>query len=48
MADNLRLKDIRTRLHAPDAIPTLQKQVEFIANGQQDEETKSLFRASVK
>lgn len=33
-------KDIRNRLHAPDALETLQKQVQFIANGQQDEETK--------
>ena len=41
-------KDIRNRLHAPDALETLQKQVQFIANGQQDEETKSLFRASAK
>lgn len=38
-------KDIRTRLHAPDAIPTLQKQVEFIANGQQDEETKKFIQS---
>ena len=47
MVDNLQLK-ILEHVCMPDAIPTLQKQVEFIANGQQDEETKSLFRASVK
>ncbi|TGE14303.1 phage tail assembly chaperone G, partial [Staphylococcus petrasii] len=29
-------KDVKERLHAPDAIDTLRKQVEFIANGQQD------------
>ncbi|WP_145436942.1 phage tail assembly chaperone G [Staphylococcus hominis] len=38
-------KDLRTRLHAPDAITTLQKQVEFIANGQQDEETKKFIQS---
>lgn len=38
-------KDVKTRLHAPDAIETLQKQVEFIANGQQDEETKKFIQS---
>lgn len=38
-------KDIKTRLHAPDALDTLRKQVEFIANGQQDEETKKFIRS---
>ncbi|UXV34489.1 hypothetical protein MUA90_10720 [Staphylococcus sp. IVB6181] len=38
-------KDVKQRLHAPDAIETLQKQVEFIANGQQDEETKKFIQS---
>lgn len=38
-------KDIRNRLHAPDALETLQKQVQFIANGQQDEETKKFIQS---
>ncbi|AVQ34423.1 hypothetical protein C7J88_09705 [Staphylococcus muscae] len=38
-------KDIKTRLHAPDALDTLRKQVEFIANGQQDEETKKFIQS---
>lgn len=38
-------KDIKTRLHAPDAIEALQSQVEFIANGQQDEETKKFIQS---
>lgn len=38
-------KDVKERLHAPDAIDTLRKQVEFIANGQQDEETKKFIQS---
>lgn len=38
-------KDVRTRLHAPDAVTSLQKQVEFIANGQQDDETKKFIQS---
>ncbi|HEC2149869.1 TPA: hypothetical protein R1946_001378 [Staphylococcus delphini] len=38
-------KDVKTRLHAPDAIETLRNQVEFIANGQQDEETKKFIQS---
>ena len=38
-------KDIRTRIHAPDALTSLQKQVEFVVNGQQDEETKNFIQS---
>lgn len=38
-------KDVKTRLHAPDAISALQKQIEFIANGQQDDETKKFIQS---
>ncbi|MGN5882749.1 phage tail assembly chaperone G [Staphylococcus simulans] len=38
-------KDVKARLHAPDAIQALQRQVEFIANGQQDEETKKFIQS---
>ena len=41
-------KDVRTRLHAPDAVEALQKQVEFIANGQQDDETKKFVESMSK
>lgn len=39
------VKDLKTRFHAPDAIAEFQKQVEFIINGQQDEETKKFIRS---
>src|SRR5699024_9575884 len=35
--------DLRKRLHAPDAIKTLQEQVLFIAQGQQTDATKSFL-----
>ena len=35
--------DLRKRLHAPDAIKTLQEQVLFIAQGQQSDATKSFL-----
>lgn len=38
-------KDVRTRLHAPDAVDALRKQIEFIANGQQDDETKKFIQS---
>ncbi|MHD0383341.1 phage tail assembly chaperone G [Staphylococcus simulans] len=38
-------KDVQQRLHAPDAIEALQKQIEFIANGQQDEQTKKFIQS---
>ncbi|MBM6506699.1 hypothetical protein WL766_06425 [Staphylococcus pasteuri] len=38
-------KDVKARLHAPDAVTALQRQVEFIANGQQDEETKKFIQS---
>ncbi|HAR6377204.1 TPA: hypothetical protein I1790_001118 [Staphylococcus pseudintermedius] len=38
-------KAIKARLHAPDALKTLQEQVAFIANGQQDDETKKFIQS---
>ncbi|EJA1929667.1 phage tail assembly chaperone G [Staphylococcus pseudintermedius] len=38
-------KDVKARLHAPDALKTLQEQVAFIANGQQDDETKKFIQS---
>ena len=32
--------DLLDRLHAPDAVEELQQQIEFIAQGQMDEERK--------
>lgn len=43
--DQFTKKDVQERLHAPDAVQALQKQVEFIANGQQDEETKKFIQS---
>lgn len=41
--DKITEEDLRTRLHAPDAIETLQDQVLFIAQGQQTDETKKFL-----
>lgn len=35
--------DVRTRLHAPDAIEELQSQIFFIARGQQSDSTKEFL-----
>lgn len=36
-------KDLLNKLHAPDAITTLQEQIMFIAQGQQSEQTKNFL-----
>lgn len=36
-------EDLKNRLHAPDALETLQRQVMFIAQGQQTDETKKFL-----
>ena len=40
---NGQVDNLRKRLHAPDAIKTLQEQVLFIAQGQQSDATKSFL-----
>lgn len=36
-------EDLMERLHAPDAINTLQEQIAFIASGQQSDDTKNFL-----
>lgn len=38
-----KVEDLKKRLHAPDAVSTLQAQVMFIAQGQQTNETKNFL-----